>query len=266
MGEQQLPVHRQRRSHPQALARAVVDLIGNGIELLLAVAAQVRALGQVLAHQAIDVLVGAPLPGAVRVAKVHRNARIGRQLFVASHLPALIVGQRLAHRLGDGVELVREGLQHTGRTGGPGVRQLHQHQQPAGALDQRAHCTGVGLALDQIALPVAGELSILYLGWAQMDAEHVRDLAAPVIALAARGALVSSLTQASHQLALELAHGLGIDAVVDRLVRHAVRVALGVDTRQCQGNLLGRPAPAQALTHDDKQHALGIELASRAPR
>lgn len=264
VGDQQLAVHGQGRSHPQALARSVVDLVGNGIELLLAVAAQIRALGQVLAHQAVDVLVGAPLPGAVRVAEVHRNAGVGRQLLVARHLQALVVGQSLAHWLSNAIELVREGLQHAGRAGRLGGRQLDQHQQPAGALDQRAHGAGVARPLDQVTLPVAGELALGHLGWAHVNAEHVRDLPAPILAFAARGAFVSGLTQAGYQLALELAHGLGVDAVVDGLVRHAVRVALGVDARQCQGNLLGRPAQTQAMAHHAEQHALSIELASRA--
>ncbi len=50
------------------LARAAIDLVGNLIELLLAVDRQVRALGQVLAHQSIGVFVEAALSGAVRVA------------------------------------------------------------------------------------------------------------------------------------------------------------------------------------------------------
>ena len=122
--------------------------------------------------------------------------------------------------------------------------QLHQHQQPAGALDQRAHGTGVGGTFDQVALPVAGELAILDLWRSDMNAEHVWNLASPVLALAAWGALVVGLAQAGDQLALELAHGHGIDAVVDGLVRHAVWMALGMDACQCQGNLLGRPAQA----------------------
>src|SRR5690606_39373131 len=44
-------------------------------QFLLAVYRQVRALGQVLADQSIDVLVAAALPGAVRVAKVDRHPR-----------------------------------------------------------------------------------------------------------------------------------------------------------------------------------------------
>lgn len=46
----------------------------------------------------------------MRVAEVHGSARVGRQFLVAGYVFALVVGQRLAYRLGDGIELVREGL------------------------------------------------------------------------------------------------------------------------------------------------------------
>lgn len=52
----QFGVCRQWGSYPRSLARAVVDLISNRVEMLLAVSAQVRALWHVLAQQAIHVL------------------------------------------------------------------------------------------------------------------------------------------------------------------------------------------------------------------
>ncbi len=57
-------------------ARSVVQAVGDAIELFLAVDAQVGALGQVLAQQAVGVLAGAALPGAVRVAEVHPHAGV----------------------------------------------------------------------------------------------------------------------------------------------------------------------------------------------
>ncbi len=42
-----------------------VQAVGDSVELFLAVDAQVRALGQVLAQQAVGVLAGATLPRAV---------------------------------------------------------------------------------------------------------------------------------------------------------------------------------------------------------
>jgi hypothetical protein len=52
--QEQLSVDRQRRSYAQALSGAVVDFIGNRIQLLLAVPSQVDALGKVLADKAVQ--------------------------------------------------------------------------------------------------------------------------------------------------------------------------------------------------------------------
>ena len=216
--QEQLPVNRQGRSYSQSFAGAVVDFIGDGVQLLLAVARQVGAFGQVLAHQAVGVLVAASLPWAVRVAKVHGHAGVDGQLFVQRHLFALVIGERLAHGLGNGTQLVREGLQHMGRAGGLGMRQFDQHEQSAGALDQSAHGTGIALALDEVAFPVARKLSVLGLWRAHMDAEHVRNLPTPVLAFAAWRSFVAGLVQVGNQFLAQLAHRLGVDAVVDGFV------------------------------------------------
>lgn len=74
------------------------------------------------------------------------------------------------------------------------MRQLDQDQQRASALDQGAHCAGIAFALDEVALPVAWKLVILHLGRKQVDAEHIGDLATPVLALTAwRRQAISSL-------------------------------------------------------------------------
>src|SRR5690554_3273798 len=69
-------------------ARAVVEPVGDRIELFLAVDRQVRALGQVLAQQTVDVLATAPLPRTARVAEVDPDAGGLSQLRVARHFLA----------------------------------------------------------------------------------------------------------------------------------------------------------------------------------
>ncbi|MPM32548.1 hypothetical protein SDC9_79112 [bioreactor metagenome] len=86
---EQFAVDRQRRPYPHSFSRAVVDFIGNGIELFLAVDALIRPLGRVLAHQTIHVLVGASLPGAAGIAEVHRYAGLLTELPVHGDLPGL---------------------------------------------------------------------------------------------------------------------------------------------------------------------------------
>jgi len=76
-------------------ARAVVEQIGNRIELLLAIDLQVRVLGQVLANQPVDVLAGAKLLGAVLIAEGQRHTGVRRQLGMAAHFLALILSKGL---------------------------------------------------------------------------------------------------------------------------------------------------------------------------
>ena len=91
--------------------------------------------GQVLAQQAVGVLVGAALPGGMRVGEVDTQACERGQLAMAGHLLALVVGQgkaqRRRHRQQAGGEAIACRL-------GFGVGQLDQDQLAAGALDQRA--------------------------------------------------------------------------------------------------------------------------------
>ena len=70
LGQEQLG----RRLPAQGLARFGVVVKGDGIELLLGVDAQVRALGQDAAQQAVGVLIDAPLPRTVGMGKEHLDA------------------------------------------------------------------------------------------------------------------------------------------------------------------------------------------------
>ena len=61
----------QRGVEAMSGTRPGVEAVGDGIEIFLAVDAQIGALGQVLAQETIGVLAGAALPWAVWVAEVH---------------------------------------------------------------------------------------------------------------------------------------------------------------------------------------------------
>ena len=98
------------------------------------------------------------------------------------------------------------------------MRQFDELQQPAGSFDQCAHGTRIGLAFDEVALPVPGELPVSNLRWTNMDAGHVVNLASFVLAFAARCSFVVGLAQTGDQFPAQLCDGLGVDAVVDRLV------------------------------------------------
>jgi len=63
--QQQLGELLGRVSEGEALAGAVVELVGDGVELSFGDRAEVDALGEVLAQEPVGVLVGAALPGRV---------------------------------------------------------------------------------------------------------------------------------------------------------------------------------------------------------
>jgi len=76
-------------------------LSGNRVEVALGDRRQIQPLGKILADQAIGILVGRPLPGAVRVGKIDVDLDALGENLVAGHLPALIVSQRLFHGVTD---------------------------------------------------------------------------------------------------------------------------------------------------------------------
>ena len=72
---------------PITIGLMAVQPMGDGVQLVLGVARQVYALGQVLAQQAIDVLVGTVLPGAVRIGKEDLDREPLGQLLVVGRFP-----------------------------------------------------------------------------------------------------------------------------------------------------------------------------------
>ncbi len=70
------------------------EFLSNPVEIFAAVHAEVGALRKVLAQQAVEVFVGAALPGRVRVAEVDVDAGIDGDLFPVAHLRSLVPGQR----------------------------------------------------------------------------------------------------------------------------------------------------------------------------
>ena len=80
---QGLREHLQRCVPVMRSARPGVEALGDAIELFLAEYAEVCTLGQVLPEQAVGVLAGAALRGAVWVAEVDLHACLGGQVDVA---------------------------------------------------------------------------------------------------------------------------------------------------------------------------------------
>src|SRR5690606_833664 len=78
----------------ERLAGTAVERVLDHGQLRAADDAQIGALGQVLAEQAVGVLVAAALPGRVRVAEVDRDPRTRRELGVLGHLRTLVPRDR----------------------------------------------------------------------------------------------------------------------------------------------------------------------------
>src|SRR5437879_5594270 len=77
----------------QGLAGAAVELPSDLVEVGLGVPGEVGPLGQVLAHEAVPVLVGAALPGRVGVAEVDGDPSRDAEACMGGHLAPLVPGQ-----------------------------------------------------------------------------------------------------------------------------------------------------------------------------
>ena len=129
----QVRIDFQGRGEIETFPRARVQAVRDGVQLALRVARQVRALGQVLAQQAVGVLVGAALPGAVRIGKEDLDREPLGRLLVLGHLFPAIIGQGYPQQGGHEPQFFREA-----HTGTPCIRPLHpgQDEQACGPFQQ----------------------------------------------------------------------------------------------------------------------------------
>src|SRR5690606_1443318 len=126
---------------------------------------------------------------------------------------------------------------------------------------------GVGLALDQIAFPVARHQPVFDLRRAHMDADHVGNLAAPIHTPRARSARRLALAQADDQFLAQLTDRQGIDRVIDRLATDVGITKAGyVHAAQFAGNLLGRQTIPQHVDNEVEAFGAGHQLARRPTR
>lgn len=93
-----------------------------------------------------------------------------------------------------------------------------------------------------------------------MDADHLGNLPPPILARRTRPARALALTQQRNELAAQLPTRVGIDGVVDRLVRDLPGGIVGMHAPECGGNLLGRPTPAQQRANGAPQRPIGMQL------
>jgi hypothetical protein len=97
--------HLQRGVEGVRGAWLVVQAVGDGVEVGLSVDGQIGTLGQVLPQQPVGVFASASLPRAVGGAAVDLHARAGGEIAMERHRLALVVGQAVADRCGDRLQL-----------------------------------------------------------------------------------------------------------------------------------------------------------------
>lgn len=117
--DQGQPEHLQRCMPLSCRAMAVVQGVGNNVEVLLVEKVEVLARGQAIPGEANGVLAGVSLPGAVRIAEVDLHAGLHGQVDVPAPLLDFVVREALEHGLSKRPQLGREN-----RDAGSGTGQL----------------------------------------------------------------------------------------------------------------------------------------------
>ena len=128
-------------------------------------------------------------------------------------------------------------------------REVEQHREPAGALDESAD-RGATEPEDQVAFPVARNSPVFSFGGALADHDLVGQEALAAPSAGSGDAQRPSGAQADGQLASERAAPLHIQRLVDRFVGDPHRFIIGEVKAQPVGDLLRapRPGPAPVLT------------------
>lgn len=222
-------------------AWSVIQQVGDGVQVFLAVERHVGAFGQELSQQSVGVLAGTALPGTARIADAHAHVGLACQLSAPGHLTSSVVGQCLAKGR---TELAQLG----GKVGRAGRRVRHaRHQQARAALDQHTHRGFVASSLEQVAFPVAWHQPVIDFGRAHVDAHLLGQPASPALARQARLACAAALAQAGQQRLAQFAFGVHLDGVVDRLLRDVQFASRNPHALECPRDLLRRPISAQRV-------------------
>ena len=205
----------QRRGKSETFSRSRVQPMGNGIQLTLGIPKQIRALPHVLTQQAISMLVGAALPGAVRLGNEHLDREAMRQPLIFRHLFAPIVGQRFPQRTGDMSELLHESPVRT-----IGIHAVHssQQHQPRGPFHQGAHDRAIAGAFQQVAFLVAWHGPGSHVGRPFGDWSHIGNLAPAVSASRPGAAGLASLPQAPPRQHVQCARVEKVDAFTTLMI------------------------------------------------
>lgn len=202
-------------------------------------------------------LVGATLPGTLRVSEVHRQPSLFRQQRMCRELFAAVPGQRTAQLLRQMGDRLRQSVFHGQRPiprqcravlrwsnlPVPGLAgQVDQYRVAGGALDQRGH----GRTLqpdDQVTFPVPGDLAVLDLRGTLLK-HRLRSHVRPGLLAGSRSRrpFGPASAQVPGLLALKPATALNVERLVDRLMGDPHRLILREVQGQAPSDLLRAPA------------------------
>ena len=140
----------------QSFPRPLIELQSDDVELCLGVLREIRTFGEVLPQQSVGILVGAALPGTLRIAEVHLDVGRHREAFVLRHLKAPIPGEGATQLAGQLLHVPGERARHDVAVFG---RQLHQHHEARAPLHQGRDLRAWGSA-QQVPFPMTRNRSI----------------------------------------------------------------------------------------------------------
>ncbi len=238
----QLRIDFQGGRKVETFSGARVQPIGNGVQLALGVRRQIRALRQVLAQQALGILIGAALPGAVRIGKEDLDRKPLGQLLVLGHLFAPIIGQRFPQWGRHMPKRLREALVRT-----RGIRAVHsgQQNQARRPLHQGPDSRPIACPLDEVAFPVARHRAGGHLSGAVGNRRHVGKLAASVRPPRPRPTGLAGLPQGSQSFAPQRPPRQQVQRRVEGFGREVFPHVVRIRASEASGNLLGRAALRQ---------------------
>src|SRR5712692_3026569 len=274
----------------EGLAGPAIESGGDRVECAGAVARQVGPFREVLAQEAVGVLVRASLPRAAWITEVDLEAGGDAQVGVLGHLLASIPGQgtpellrQRRDRRGDGVSDSLGAVAGQGRPvldprlGAVAIRsgKVQQHREPRGALDQRADRRPVEPD-DQIPFPVSRDSTILDLSGAGADHDLRGDEAGTALpGPSTRHTQGSTSPQARDEFSLQRAPALDVERLVDRLMGDPHGLIMWEVDAQSIRDLLGTPGvgpaavsaaavPTPDPAHLGSRHELAIKSGDRA--
>ena len=200
-------------------------------------------LGEVLARQAVGVLVGAALPGAAGVAEVHLHAGRGGHACMQGEFGSPVPCRAVAQQRGQRPHLADDGVLHV--FGVVPVGQVQEDREPGGAFHEGAGRAAVAGTADQVALPVAGDRPVGDLG--RPVAGHGHGLAEPGASGLAVAAVPAGDVPPSHgmfELESQLSLALHVDGLVDGLVACVRASVIRVAASEPAAGLFGAPVLA----------------------